>query len=206
MIQQPGRKEAILSLGPRLYVERSFKRTRFERVVGLKLLYYQVEEEYGEKWGIDGLRDAMDFLKSQRDIRIIHLKRRNRLETLTSLRVAGLTHQYQRREDQAEQGDHLKIALTPDECEQAFGQMAEWEKLCDGAFVDHDMLEVYYENLVAEQRVECHRLLDFLSLTRRTLTSPLRKQRSRPLSDVIENYVELKQHFAETGWGRFFEP
>jgi hypothetical protein len=67
------------------------------------------------------------------------------------------------------------------------------------------MLEVFYENLVAEQQAECDRILDFLGVCRRPLVTQIKKQRTRPLREVIENYHELKKHFAGTEWARFFD-
>jgi len=204
-LQQPDLKKEILDLGPVLHVSLCFKRTGFESAVGIKVLYYQVENSYGQIWGLDGLPDVMDFLKSQQDIRIIHLKRRNRLKTLTSIHVAALTNNYREVKNQSERVDNIKISLTIDECQQEFRNIGQWEKLYDDAFQDHKILETYYENLVAERQAECDRILDFLSVRRRILTTPMKKQLKSPLSEVIDNYDMLKIHFDKTEWARFFE-
>jgi LPS sulfotransferase NodH len=197
----------IVKLGPVSYVSRCFKRVGRESAVGIKVLYYHVGERYGRKWGADGLPDAMDFLVSQRDIRIIHLKRRNRLKSLTSMRVAAGTGKYLATSDvgdQTERGDSARIRLTPDECEEEFRQVQRWEKRFDDAFQDHKLLEVYYEDLVAQRQAECDRILDFLGVARRSLVTRMTKQRKSTLSEVIENYDDLKKHFAGTEWADYF--
>jgi LPS sulfotransferase NodH len=150
----------------------------------------------------------MEFLKSQQDIKIIHVKRRNRLKTLTSIRVAAVTRKFyntSRTGDQTEKGDNIRIGLTVDECEKEFRLIGKWEELYDDAFRDHEMLEVYYEDLVAQRQVECDRILDFLGVQQRPLTTPMMKQRKSTLSDAIENYDDLKKDFAGTEWAAFFE-
>jgi len=204
-LRQPCLKKQIRDLGPVAYVRRCFGRTGFESTVGIKILYYQVEEDYGQRWGVDGLPDVLDFLKSQRDIRIIHLKRRNRLKCLTSIRLAGLTKKYRETTDHAEKVDTVSITLSTDECEQEFRRVGEWEALYDRVFQDHQMLEVYYERLAAERQTECDRTLDFLGVSGRPLTTSMKKQRKSPLREVIDNYDELEEHFAGTEWARFFE-
>jgi LPS sulfotransferase NodH len=197
----------IVKLGPVSYVSRWFKRVGLESAVGIKVLYYHVGERYGQKWGVDGLPEVMDFLKSQRDIRIIHLKRRNRLKSLTSMRVAAGTGKYlgtSDARDETAKGDSVTIHLAPDECEEEFRQIGRWEKRFDDAFQDHKILEVYYEDLVAERQAECDRILGFPGVSRRPLTTRMTKQRKSTLSEVIENYDDLKRHFAETEWAGFF--
>jgi hypothetical protein len=205
--RQPLLKKMIVKLGPVSYVSRCLKRVGLEWAVGIKVLYYHVGKRYGQRWGVDGLPDVMEFLKSERDIRILHLKRRNRLKSLTSMRVAAGTGKYlgtSDTKDQTAKGDSVRIRLTPDECEEEFRQIGRWEKSFDDAFRDHEILEVYYEDLVAERQAECNRILDFLGVSRRPLTTRMTKQRKSTLSEVIENYDDLKRHFADTEWAGFF--
>jgi LPS sulfotransferase NodH len=205
MLRQPEIKKKVLTLGPALYARRCFDRTGFESVVGIKILYYQIEQRYAQKRGIERLPEVFDFLKSHEDIKIIHLKRRNRLKTFTSFRVANLINKHIEFKEHAGGDNNIRISLASDECESEFNRIGQWEKFYDHAFQGKKMLEVFYENLVAEQQAECHRILDFLGVCRRPLVTQMKKQRTRPLREVIENYDELKKHFAGTEWARFFD-
>ncbi len=204
-LRQPDLRKEILELGALPYVKRCFNRADLESAVGIKILYYQVEHRYGQRWGVDGLPGVLNFLKSQRDIKIIHLKRRNRLKTFASGRVARLTKKYIEYQEETENARNININLTIDECERQFTRIGQWEKYYDDIFQEHKMLEVFYENLVAEQQTECNRLLDFLGVRRKPLSTRFKKQRTNPVSEVIENYEELKRHFSGTEWGRFFD-
>jgi hypothetical protein len=127
MLRQPEMKKEILTLGPALYARRCFDRTGFESAVGIKILYHQIEQPYAWNCGVEGLPEVLDFLKSQEDIKIIHLKRRNRLKTLTSRRVAKLTKKYLEYEEQAARANNIRISLTTDECESEFNSIGQWE-------------------------------------------------------------------------------
>jgi LPS sulfotransferase NodH len=204
-LQQPCLKREILSLGPAAYARRCFNRVAFESALGVKALYYQLEDEYGQRMGVSGLPEVMDFLKSQKDIKIIHLKRKNRLKTFLSIRVAELTSQYMTIEGASEKDGSISISLTPEECEQEFNLIGQWEKFYDAAFQEHERLNLYYDDLVAKRESECNRILDFLNVPRRPLTTPMQKQRKSRLSEAIENFDALKRHFAGTEWAWYFE-
>jgi hypothetical protein len=63
---------------------------------------------------------------------------------------------------------------------------------------------MYYEDLVANGRGEMARVLGFLGLENPELRSSLRKQNPRGLEDVVENFAELQQSFADTRYADFF--
>lgn len=204
VLRHADRKEAILALGgPARYVQRCFRRERWESAVGIKILYHQFDDCYGQKWGVDDLPSVLELLTSNKHIRIIHMKRRNRLNTLTSIRVAVITEQWSLR-DEAKRVDDVRIKVTAEECEEEFHRIERWERQYDEIFHSHNMIEVYFEDLVSRMDLECNRILDFLGVQRRSLSTPMLRQRTRPVSDIIENYGELKAHFARTEWARFF--
>lgn len=204
-LNDPEQRAEILRLGVVPYIEQCFGRTLFEAAVGIKTLYYQIEKEHGLQYGIPEMQEILAFLQSQQDIKIIHLKRRNRLQTLASNRVAKLTRKYRAEDQGSLSDDKAKITLDTAECEQEFELIGEKEAFYDEAFKNHPKLEVYYENLVAGQVQECGRILDFLGVRRQPLKTTMKKQRTRPLSEVIENYEELKKYFSATEWARFFD-
>jgi hypothetical protein len=51
---------------------------------------------------------------------------------------------------------------------------------------------------VADRRGEMARALGLLGFKDRELQSPLRKQNTRRPEDVVENFAELRQRFAQT--------
>jgi hypothetical protein len=63
---------------------------------------------------------------------------------------------------------------------------------------------MYYEDLVADRRGEMTRVLEFLGLEDRDLQSRLRRQNTRALEDVVENFADLQRRFADTPYADFF--
>ena len=204
ILRDPDRKAEILSEGPREYVKRCLDRNLFESTIGAKVLYYQLERDYEETWGLPGLTDVREFLRSESDIKVIHLKRLNRLKTFASIHVAAITKEFISRNRSGGAG-HVRISLAPGDCEREFKQIGQWERDYDEFFEDHEIFDACYETLVARWQEEFDRILDFLDVPRRILRTNLQKQRSKHLSETIENYEELKAHFSGTEWSTFFE-
>lgn len=204
VLRDPDQKAEILAVGPREYVKRCLDRALFESTIGVKFLYYQLERDYEETWGVPGLTGVGEFLRSEPDIKVIHLKRLNRLETLTSIRVAAVTKEYQTR-NRSSSANHVRISLAPGDCEEEFNRIGRWERNYDEFFKDHETFDACYETLVAKWQEEFDRILDFLGVRRRILRTSMQKQRSKHLSETIENYEELKANFSGTEWSAFFE-
>jgi LPS sulfotransferase NodH len=199
-----GTRRELQALGPIDYVERCFEKRAREAAVGIKILYYQTSEAYAQRLGVEGLSKVLDYLVSQREVRILHVKRKNRLRTLVSLQVAARTQQYRLLGDEPRVAE-APLELTPDQCVREFERVDAWEREYDEIFRDHDLLEVLYEDLAASRESESDRVLDFLGLPRRALATAMRKQSRLALPDLIVNYEPLKAHFAATPWARFFE-
>jgi hypothetical protein len=100
----------------------------------------------------------------------------------------------------------ITIKLTYDERQDEFAQTEQWQRYYDAAFAKHPFVEMYYEDLVADRFGEMAWVLDLLGLGLESceLESPLRKQNTRALEDVLENFAELRQRFADTPYADFF--
>jgi LPS sulfotransferase NodH len=206
-------RDEINRMGAVAYFERVTRRMFTERVVGVKFLYFQLEPEYAHHWNVPDIPSLLPVLKERRDLRIIHLKRRNRLATLVSWKLARHTRRWARlgpgqlsRSDQSRDSmyDDVMITLSPDECRNEFAQIEQWERYYDAAFANHPYVEMYYEDLVTDRRGEMTRALELLGLEDCELQSPLRRQNTRTLEDVVENFEELRRCFENTDYAYFF--
>ena len=131
------------------YFERVTRRFFTERVVGVKLLYYQLEPEYARRWNVPDIPNLLPVLEARKDLRIIHLKRRNRLATLVSWKLAQHTDRWeafragrQSRSVQLRDSMYGEITfnLSYDECRDEFARIGEWERFYDTAFADYFFL------------------------------------------------------------------
>ena len=88
-------RNEINRIGVVPYFERVTRRFFTERVVGVKFLYYQLEPEYARRWNVPDIPNLLPVLEARKDLRIIHLKRRNRLATLVSWKLAQHTDRWE---------------------------------------------------------------------------------------------------------------
>jgi LPS sulfotransferase NodH len=170
------------------------KYPRKTAAVGFKLFYYHAKDS---QWS--GL---WSFLKEDTGIKIIHLKRRNILETHLSRQRALLTDNWANISGKRQQ--QPAIPLDYAECLKDFNQTRDWEREYDLYFSKHPMLEVFYEDLSQRYQTEIQRVQEFLGLCFEPVAPITFKQGILPLSKSITNYTELKEKFSGSAWEEFF--
>ena len=174
------------------------KQPHYVKAKGFKLFYYH---PLG-----GGSPEVWDDLVAARDIRIIHLKRRNILRTLASRKIAGMKGVWAATsEARLDVGRHKTVSFTAAELEEGFRRTRNWETEGDRRFAAHPLLSVWYEDLVRDPDATLAQVLDFLGLRHVPLASDLRKQNPERLSALVSNYAELKSAFAGSQWAAFFE-
>lgn len=194
----------INSAGAVGYVKQCFQRLDYEIAKGFKLLYPYLEPEYAERVGIPSLPGVVEYLAQEKAIQIIHLKRRNKLKTLTSVKLARLSRKYVSFDDQDSMNDEQQILLTVEECESFFLQMEAWEIKYDQLFAGDRLLNLFYEDLVADISGKSREIQNFLQVPYYPLAPTTKKQTSKPLTDTIANYTELQAHFQASPWSNYF--
>jgi LPS sulfotransferase NodH len=164
--------------------------------VGFKLFYHHAgEPPFQAVW---------ERLETDRSIQVIHLRRRNILAQLLSLKVAERTQVWS--SNSASRAIAEPIALDPDECARHFARVRELEDDCAHRFRDHPVLDLDYEGLVDDQDKSMVMVQHFLGLPAVTgLVPNVKQQRSVPLADAVANYDELAIRFRGTGWSGFFD-
>lgn len=170
------------------------------RAKGFKIFYYHPQD--------DSDSPVWEMLQAIEGLHVIHLKRRNILNALVSSRVAYQTGIYGVRNDREASSSIEQLPLirfTPEELEADFHKNRQWEDWGKRTFADKPMLDVAYEDVARDLTREVGRVAEFLGLKAHTPKTDFRKQRTRPMYDVVENYGELKVHFQGTEWEAFFE-
>jgi LPS sulfotransferase NodH len=164
------------------------------RAVGFKLFYYHART--GAQAGV------WPWLVGRRDIRVIHLKRGNLLQTHVSRKRAALTGQWVNTSGAPDRT--VTLELDVDEMLRDFEQTRAWEADADETFAEHPLLQVQYEQLASNFASEARRLSEFLSVEPRDVRPSTFQQSTQPLSATIANYHELKARVAGTPWSTFF--
>jgi LPS sulfotransferase NodH len=193
---QGGRTLQRFQSDPVQFVEQDVFKKLSERIkaVGFKIFYYHA---HGTR-----LEPIWDYLKDHTEIRVLHLKRRNILKTHLSKKRAELTDSWINLTGTHEQIP--EITLDFDECRADFEQTRTWERSYDEFFESHRKLELFYEDLAPNYAERMKNVQEFLGVDYENVQPQTYKQASRPLSDSIANYLELKRQFKGTPWEEFF--
>lgn len=176
------------------------KQPFYIKAKGFKIFYYHPQDESGSS--------IWEILEKNENLYVIHLKRHNILHAAVSSRIAYQTKVYGvlSVEEKAEyQKKADTIEFSPDELFREFRKTRDWEKNGDQRFKDHPMLEVSYENITSDPNGEFKKITEFLGVDYRAPKTDFKKQRTKSLREIVVNYDELKQDFADTEWVRFFD-
>ncbi len=163
--------------------------------VGFKFFYEQANFEAG--------RRAWQWILQHREMRVIHLKRRNIFRMLASKRIANRDQVWLSEEPLDQPFEPVSLGIQ--DCEEFLERTLVNEREAEYALRLHATLPVYYEELCADAEMVMRGVLAFLHLPPAILTSNLIKQNPRPLSDLIANLEELRQHFARRHYDCFWD-
>ena len=164
------------------------------RTVGFKLFYYHARKaNQSAVWS---------YLQQDRELKIIHLKRKHLLQTHVSRKRAAMTDRWVN--TSGEPDEDVSIRLDYQECLDDFVQTRAWEAENDSFFAGHSVLEVQYEKLAGDYRGEAKIIQEFLGVNPEPVRPKTFQQARQPLSRTIENYAELKERFGGTAWAEFF--
>jgi LPS sulfotransferase NodH len=194
---QTGRDLRIMQTDPARFLDTIVfrKYPRYVAAVGFKLFYYHAQQEE--------LKPAWEHLRERKDIRVIHLKRRNILKTHLSRQRAEMTDLWTNVGGSKEV--EKPIQLDYEKCLQDFIQTRQWEKDYALFFKDHPKIELDYEDLVADYVSVAHDIQDFLGVKDEPVKPQTHQQSHWPLSRAVANYAELRGKFMGSEWEEFFE-
>lgn len=142
------------------------------------------------------------FLAGDFDIKVIHMKRRNKLNTFLSAKLAGRSGAWN---SHAGSYFHESCIVNPGECERFFEEVEKQERWYDELFQAGRMICVFYEDLCGDSTSWSRKIQEFLGVEYRDLSTALRKQNTLSIPERIDNYRELREAFRDTRWEGFFE-
>ena len=174
------------------------RRAWWVRAAGFKMFYdHPLNDSAPEIW---------QRLIDQRELAIIHLRRRNLLHVLLSQALAERSNHWVERTDQRQvQAPTGPIELCPDWLEAQFRLIeAQWDEF-EQRFTGHPLLRIDYETLQDRPQPEFNRLCRFLGLPSAPARAYTRRQRRQPASELISNYHSLATQFGTSRWAEFFD-
>ncbi|PBB14221.1 nodulation protein NodH [Mesorhizobium loti] len=138
-------------------------------------------------------------------LKVILLVRRNTLESLRSLTQARQTRQWLKYTSGNDANPCVKLTVAC--CEAYFKTADEFHNLVARSFASTDLHVVEYESLLGEPSACLATIWGFLGIPAVRLSGAtiLKRQEARPLDQTIENFGDLRRHFAGGPYARFFE-
>ncbi|MDK2771861.1 MAG: sulfotransferase [Flavobacterium sp.] len=159
-----------------IFPEKSSKTT------GFKIFYYHPQDSED--------KSIWDYLISDKNIKIIHLRRENFLRVHLSKLIADKTDVWVSTSNENKIEDKkvlvdVNLFLKDVEKTNLFIEKTR------NQFKDHQYIEITYEELVKDNQKILSNILSFLNLSDCKLNSPLKKQNNEKLEEIILNYDEV---------------
>lgn len=165
------------------------------KTVGFKLFPDHLDNQH--------FKGVWDWVKQNQDVAIIFLSRRNKLASYASLLVAKKTKVFNISKDS--QRTTTTVTMDKEECLAEFKKREQYEAVVREHIANHKVMDITYEDLSEDPYAIVTQVQEFLGLDYSEPIITLKKKEIRPLSEVIDNYHELKQQFADTPWSSYFE-
>jgi LPS sulfotransferase NodH len=160
------------------------------RACGFKLFYSHAREA--------SQQPLWSYIERSPEIRIIHLQRKSLLRNIVSGLIARKTGRYI---DYRGTPSSKAISLGTDELRSHFERLRRQQARHRETFRHHQVLDIYYEDLVDDFSVQMRNIQRFLGLSvRLDLSGGIRRQNPEPIRDLVVNFDELKLYFEGTEW------
>jgi LPS sulfotransferase NodH len=164
---------------------------------GFKIFYYHPNDK--------NCPSLWKSLYLDKNLHVIHLKRRNILKTIISRKIADIENIWKKSSFNLKKNkERIKFNFNFKELKREFEKTRKWEKNGDKMFKNHPFLTVYYEDLAQNKEKTFRKITDFLGIKYAKPKTFLKKQNNRKLKEIILNYDELKKDFSKTKWASFF--
>lgn len=167
------------------------------KCVGFKFFYDQPEHEPCRS-------KVLNYLTFHNDISIIHIKRKNLLESIVSLEIALTTNNWVKTPNNPD-SEVQPFVLGYNRCLQLFEERERQQQRFDTLFKHFNTYQLYYEDLLNSPLTHFMAIQSFLGLEPRELYTVLKKQKTKPLPALLLNYEELKERFSFSKWAYCFE-
>lgn len=172
------------------------KQPSWVKAAGCKVFYYH--PHHGDP------APLFDMLKADPRLKVIHLKREDKLRSVLSWMIARENNTYTATSDASViAADDKRQTVDPDEMIDWIEKTVNWEAWGDRFFSDRETLTVTYEDMTADLPGQFTQVLDYLDLPAHTPQSSLRRQNPESVEELIANWPEVRDLLRKRGFDRF---
>ena len=175
------------------YVFRKYARKT--NVIGFKIFYHHARNKNNLK--------VWDYLRHLPQIKIIHLKRQNLLDSFISNLYSNRSNLFvvTKKNQIVEQ---KAILVNYEQLNNYFIRISSQRNEFDNFFQDNHKMEVFYEKLTQNTTTQLNRIQEFLNVDKKKLHSRMLKISKKKTSERIINYQELKDMFKDSEFIQYF--
>src|SRR5262249_37267580 len=130
----------------------------------------------------------LEWLKGHREIRVIHLRRENRLKRLISQITATTIYGLYNVTSEDQRPLPARVALTPEACLEDFERTEAREALFRAYFTEHVVLETTYEAILSDRDHVLDEIATFLHVRPAAMTTPTLKINPDDLHEMLDDY------------------
>ena len=146
-----------------------------------------------------------DQIIRDRNLRIIHLRRKNLLRRYLSHYIANYVTHVTLAVLNQPVPEVPAVRLDPLECKRDFETVLARETTFERLFARHHGFAIEYEEMIVNDRRKIAALQDFLGVSYMELTTTTKKLGKHSLRNSIENFDELRNYFRSTVYAKFFD-
>lgn len=182
----------------KIWQETFSKELKQVKHVGFKIFY---SHPYDDKSKL-----VWRHIKSDKNIKIIHLKRKNLLRAYLSKLIALKTDiWFERGNDKRIPINYRRTKLDIVKCLKEFETILAYEEQIKDEFSSHSYIEIEYENLSKNRQLVMDKIFRFLNIPSKLVKSNLKRQNPERLEKLIKNHSEIIGHFSKTDYAYFLE-
>lgn len=163
---------------------------------GFKIFYYHPLDSSD--------KNVWKYLNEDKNIKIIHLKRRNLLDIHLSWLIADKNDIWASIwTDEGKESIDKRVVVDVKEMFKDFKRTENWIKSAETQFSNHRMINVFYDELKDNQQITMNKVFEFLEVSTHEVESKLRKQNPEKYIDLIKNFEEVKMSLKDTSYEWF---
>jgi hypothetical protein len=141
--------------------------------------------------------ELINYFRENMSIKFVNLRRDNLLAALFSYKRALAQQQWTRA------NNDFSINLSVEECDIYFKSICKNQNRFEELFPNR-ILQVKYDNLINATEQTLLTILEFIGVEKIKLTTETSKNREIRLENSIINYNELKSHFKNSSYAKYF--
>lgn len=154
-----------------------------EKVLGCKLFYYHSKNGAGDVW---------TFLDQNPNVKFIHLTRKDKVRTIISQAIATHTKVWKQKWPLSLPLFFKRISIDRNWLATELEKTENWEREFRNRYKDRSILEICYEDLVADPGKSLDNCFDFLGLKHVNIQIRLHQQNPEKIETLVKNWAEIE--------------